>query len=164
VSIQKAWTRHYQIEWENRAADTRLPLWLRIACLAYGRHEANGHANFTRGQLSWILGTPPHGDQPFKRVDKYTVRDTIKLAVRHGWLAEGSCAECLIVPAHAIEGPQGNPAKPCPVHERKLARKQKTRLRSVSLTTRLIEDLEGRDQIRRSQRFWWGLSTHLVGI
>jgi hypothetical protein len=104
-SAQKSWATHYQIEWENWAADTKLPLWLRISCLAYGRHEANGHATFGRGQLSWILGTPPTADHPFKRIDKYTVRDTIKLATGHGWLAEGSCSEYLIVPAHAIDGP-----------------------------------------------------------
>jgi hypothetical protein len=91
-SAQKSWATHYQIEWENWAADTKLPLWLRISCLAYGRHEANGHATFGRGQLSWILGTPPTADHPFKRIDKYTVRDTIKLATGHGWLAEGSCS------------------------------------------------------------------------
>ncbi|AGB23011.1 hypothetical protein Mycsm_02678 [Mycobacterium sp. JS623] len=126
------WAKHYQREWENRVADTTLPVWLRLACLAYGRHEANGHATFRRGQLSWILGTPPTSGQPFKRLDKYTVRDAIKLAVSHGWLADGSCSECLIVPAHAIEGPQGNPAKPCAVHERKIASKRKSRLRLAS--------------------------------
>ena len=87
------WTRHYQAVWENRAADHTLPLWLRLACIAYARHEANGHANFKRGQLSWILGKPPDGDQPFKRVDKSTLVNALALAVRHGWLAEGSCTE-----------------------------------------------------------------------
>jgi hypothetical protein len=92
------WTRHYQAVWENRAADHTLPLWLRLACIAYARHEANGHANFKRGQLSWILGKPPDGNQPFKRVDRWTMQDALALAIRHGWLAEGSCTECLVVP------------------------------------------------------------------
>jgi hypothetical protein len=113
------WARHYQIEWENRAADHTLPLWLRMTCLAYGRHEANGHAIFKRGDLSWILGKPPHDDEPFKRVDKYTLREAIKRAVKHGWLEKGSCVECLIVPAHAIAGGLGDADKSCPVHERK---------------------------------------------
>lgn len=134
MSVPNPWTRHYQIAWEERANDRNLPLWLRVACLAYARHEANGHANFRRGQLSWILGTPPQGDEPFKRVDSSTVGDAIKRAARYGWLSDDSCAECLVVPGHAIEGPQGNPRKPCAVHERKIALKRgrTTRLRVVS--------------------------------
>lgn len=128
------WSRHYQSVWEHRAADHTLPLWLRIVCIAYGRHEANGHANFPRGQLSWILGTPPIGDKPFKRRDKTTVRNAIKTAVAHGWLADGSCSECLVVPGHAIAGGIGNESKPCSVHERKNAQKRtkSTRLTLVS--------------------------------
>ena len=126
------WAKHWQIEWENRAADATLPLWLRVVCLAYGRHEANGHANFGRGQLAWVLGTPPKDGKPFARADRYCVRDAIRLAVHHGWLAEGSCSECLVVPAHAIEGPVGNEHKVCPVHDRKAAAKKKARLTAVS--------------------------------
>jgi hypothetical protein len=125
------WAKHYQAEWENRAADAKLPLWLRVVCVAYGRHEANGHANIRRGQLSWILGTPPTATQPFRRAHRTTVRDAIRTAARHGWLAEGSCSECLIVPAHAIDGPVGNPKKPCPVHDRKVEQKR-AKLRVVS--------------------------------
>ena len=132
MGVMNPWAKHYQAEWENRAADTSLSLWLRVACLAYGRHEANGHANFRRGQLSWILGTPPTAESPtFKRRDRTEVRDAIALAVRHKWLGEGSCSECLVVPAHAVEGPLGNPNKPCPVHERKVQQKRE-RLRVVS--------------------------------
>jgi hypothetical protein len=29
-----SWAKHYQAEWENRAAETSLSLWLRAACLA----------------------------------------------------------------------------------------------------------------------------------
>jgi hypothetical protein len=76
------------------------------------------------GQLSWILGTPPIGDKPFKRLDKTTVRNAIKTAVAHGWLADGSCSECLVVPGHAIAGGMGNEFKPCSVHERKNAQKR----------------------------------------
>lgn len=123
--MMNPWAKHYQAVWENRAADTRLPLWLRASCLAYGCHEANGHANFGRGQLSWVLGTPPTADSPFRPAHRKRVWDAIALAVRHGWLAEGSCTECLIVPAHAIEFGIGNPHKPCAVHERKVQRKRK---------------------------------------
>jgi hypothetical protein len=132
MGVMNPWTKHYQAEWENRAADVGLPLWLRVAALAYGRHEANGHANFRRGELSWILGRPPSAASPsFKRVDRTYLRNAIAVAVRHKWLAEGSCSECLVVPAHAVEGPVGNPDKPCPVHDRKVQRKRR-KLRVVS--------------------------------
>jgi hypothetical protein len=125
------WTRHYQIVWENRAHDYSLPLWLRLACIAYARHEANGHANFKRGQLSWILGTPPKGDQPFKRVDRWTLSNALALAIRREWIADGSCTECLVVPGHAIEGPDGDATKPCTVHVRKQLGKKRVQLRVV---------------------------------
>ena len=117
------WTRHYQSVWDNRAANTDLPLWARVVCLAYGRHEANGHANFHQGDLSWILGKPPTSGEDFKRRDRHTIRDAIRVAVKYGWLAEGSCSECLVVPEGAITGPLGDPNKPCVVHQRKRAQK-----------------------------------------
>jgi hypothetical protein len=121
------WTRHYQIGWENRSANPALPLWARVVALAYGRHEANGHANFGRGQLSWIMGTPPKDGGEHKRRDRKTLRDAIATAVKYGWLAEGSCSECLVVPGHDIVGPHGDPFKPCPVHERRAKAKVPTR-------------------------------------
>lgn len=128
------WTKHYQMGWENRAANPDLPLWLRIVSLAYGRHEANGHANFPRGSLAVILGTQPTDDAPFKRRDRGTIRNAIATAVRYGLLAEGSCSECLAVPSRVIEGPLGNAYKPCAVHEHKedLKRRRVPRLRVVS--------------------------------
>jgi hypothetical protein len=117
------WAKHYQSAWDDRAANDELPLWARVVSLAYGRHEANGHAIFQRGQLSWILGKPAANGEEFKRRDRHTIRDAIATAVRYGWLAEGSCSECLVVPRGAITGPLGNPDKPCPVHVRKQAQK-----------------------------------------
>jgi hypothetical protein len=125
LAVFNPWTRHYQSAWENRAANHDLPMWARIISLAYGRHQANGHAVFQRGQLTWILGKPPKGDEPFKRADRQRVYEAIATAVKFGWLAEGSCLECLVVPGHAIEGPQGNAKAPCPVHERKARTAQK---------------------------------------
>jgi hypothetical protein len=116
------WTKHYQSAWENRAANPDLPLWARVVSLAYGQHEANGHANFRRGDLSLILGIP--GKDGFKRRDRATLRNAIAIAVKYGWLAEGSCSECLVVPAGEIVGPPGNPFKPCPVCDKKAARRQ----------------------------------------
>ncbi len=83
-------------------------------------------------QLAWILGKPPDGDRPFKRVDRTTMRDAIALTIKHGWLAEGSCTECLIVPGHAITGGLGDPDKPCPVHDRRHAAKRRAQLTLVA--------------------------------
>jgi hypothetical protein len=124
MSGRKTWTRHYQIGWENRAANTDAPLWARVVSLAYGRHTANGHAIFHRGELCWILGTPPKLGQPFKRRAPATIRDAIAVAVKYGWLAEQSCNECLVVPSHDISGPNGDESQPCAVHERKSAQKR----------------------------------------
>lgn len=130
MGVKNPWAKHYQAVWEDRAADTTLPLWLRMTCIAYGRHEANGHANFRRGQLSWILGKMTE-ELSWKRVDRAQLTKAITVAVRHGWLAAGSCSECLIVPGHAVGGPLGNPDKPCAVHERKTKR-SRPQLRAVT--------------------------------
>ncbi|WP_157897383.1 hypothetical protein [Mycobacteroides chelonae] len=126
------WAKHYQRGWENKSANPNTPLWARIASLAYARHGANGHAVFERGSLSWILGTPPKDGKLFKKRDSATIRDAIKVAVQYGWLAEGSCNECLIVPSHDISMPLGNESKPCPVHERKNAQKRAKRRTSAA--------------------------------
>lgn len=133
MSSYRAWARHFQSGWENHAADPELPLWIRIVSIAYGRHAANGHAMFQRGDLSRILGTAASGDQPFKPRHRDSIRDAIRVAIKHKFLADGSCSECLVVPSHDIAGGLGNESKPCPVHERKRALKQaKARLSLVS--------------------------------
>lgn len=119
MGVPAPWTKHAQIVWEHRAADPSLPLWLRIVCLAYGQHEANGHANFKPGALACIFGKPGTATEPFKRAHRATIYDAIQTALRRGFLAAGSCAKCLVVPSHAIEGPRpGNAFKPCPVHSK----------------------------------------------
>lgn len=130
MGIANPWTKHYQSAWENRAANHKLPMWARVVAYAYGRHEANGHAVFQRGDLAWLLGKPPQDGEPSKKAHPTTVRDAIATAVKYGWLAEDSCAECLIVPSHGIEGPPGNAEKPCPVHERKYTQRR-AKLRAV---------------------------------
>jgi hypothetical protein len=127
MAVFNPWTRHYQSAWENRAANHKLPMWARVVSLAYGRHAANGHAVFPRAELTWILGTPPQALEPFKRAHRQTVTNAIATAVGYGWLAEGSCLECLVVPGHAIAGPHGNADAPCPVHERKTQSKREKR-------------------------------------
>ena len=131
MSVFTPWTRHYQAVWENRAASHNLPMWARVFCLAYGRHQANGHALFGRGELTWILGTPPRDGKPFQRANRQAVHSAIATAVKHGFLDGGSCLECLVVPGHAIQGPQGKADAPCPVHERKY-REKRAKLKLVS--------------------------------
>jgi hypothetical protein len=131
MSTYNPWTRHYQAEWENCAANPNLPMWARVFSLAYGRHEANGHAVFGRGELTWILGTPPKDGKPFQRARRQAVYEAIATAVKHGFLDEGSCLECLVVPGHAIQGPHGKADAPCAVHERKY-REKRAKLRLVS--------------------------------
>jgi hypothetical protein len=132
VAVFNPWTRHYQAAWDNRAANHNLPMWARLVCYAYGRHEANGHAMFQRGSLRVLLGKPPQGDRPFTPAPRSTVHEAINTAVMYGWLAEGSCLECLVVPGHAIAGPQGDAEAPCPVHERKRPARSKPELTLVA--------------------------------
>lgn len=120
---------HFQKVWLERAANTRLPLWARLVSLAYGNHEANGHANFKRGDLGFVLGTPPRDGEPPIMVSKYALRDALNLAIEIGWLDPRSCTECLVVPAHAITGGLGDPEKPCVVHERKRTNRAKKTVR-----------------------------------
>lgn len=115
--VQNPWSRHYQAVWEERAADRGLPLWLRIAALAYGKHRANGHAAFGRGMVALTLGTPPSDHGPAQPVDSANLRRALNTAVQRGWLASGSSTRCLVVPAHAITGGLGNPSELCPVHD-----------------------------------------------
>ena len=114
MGVYNPWTRHYQAAWENRAANHGLPMWARVVCFAYGRHEANGHARFQRGQLTVLLGKPPEGDKPFRRAPRQTVHDAIATAVTYGWLDKESCMECLVVPGHAVADPRATPRHPAP--------------------------------------------------
>lgn len=110
---ERPWSRHYQDEWQSRAGDARLPYWLRVAALAYGSHQDNGHARFKRGEIALILGTPNGrgGITPLANVGR-----AISDAVEYGWLAPESFWGCLVVPAHhSKKGLLGhNP--PCPIH------------------------------------------------
>ncbi|MGA8247847.1 MAG: hypothetical protein WB797_13170 [Nocardioides sp.] len=111
------WARHYQEEWHTRSGDNRLPKWLRVACLAYGAHDNNGHAVFRRGEVALVLGKPPeHGRGPVP-LDRRRVHEVIRLAVEYEWLMPGSTARCLIVPSRAIKkGAYDAPLAPCPIH------------------------------------------------
>lgn len=104
---------HYQHVWMERALTTewakgvpKPPLWLRLAWLAYGRHERNGHANFHQGELVQIFG-----------VQAPAVSRAIRDAKRAGFIDPASNVRCLQVSGHAITGgTRGNPKKVCPIH------------------------------------------------
>lgn len=111
---QKVWTRHYQAEWEIRSGDPRLPKWFRVTSLAYGMHRANGHAQFARGQIGLVLASVDQATGEI--VPDPNVGRSIRTAVEFGFLSPLSNSRCLVVPAHAIEGPHGNPHAVCPMH------------------------------------------------
>jgi hypothetical protein len=114
VIHQQTWAKHFQHAWEERSGDPTLPDWLRVASLAYGKHAANGHANFSPGALALVLG----------KIDRTTgeitpnenVSRAISTAVDHGWLAKGSKARCLVVPPGAVGGGLGREYADCSVH------------------------------------------------
>jgi len=131
VSGERPWARHYQEAWHSRAGDRRLPYWLRVAALAYGSHQDNGHATFKRGEIGLVLATV---DKASGEVRPYAnVRRAISEAIAYGWLEPESFWGCLVVPAHAIKkGAHGRP-KACPVHVKRRHKKAANR----SLTERL---------------------------
>lgn len=120
---ERAWSRHYQDEWQSRAGDRRLPYWLRVAALAYGSHSDNGHARFKRGEIALVLGdVSPDGEiRPYVHVGR-----AIADAVTYGWLEPESFWGCLIVPAHAVKKGSYTRAKPCPIHVRRKQRSHRS--------------------------------------
>lgn len=110
---------HDQRTWEERAGDQRLPYWLRVAALAFGKHRANGHASFSAGQISLILGrvTLPEGE--VIPLDKGSTQRAIRKAIEYGWLSPESGSLCLVVPGNAVDGGYGGgPNTPCQKHGR----------------------------------------------
>jgi hypothetical protein len=128
---QPAWSRHYQHVWAERAGNPGLPLWLRVACLAYGHHLGNGHATFGSGEVRLALSTVD-GNGVLSQPASSDVKRAINTAVRYGWLAEGSRTRCLVVPGHAIAGGRGVGTEyvPCPEHHP--ARRAGRHLRAIA--------------------------------
>jgi hypothetical protein len=120
---EKPWAKHYQSAWHERTADDRLPLWLRVAFLAFGSHRANGHARFKAGEVGEIFGTVDPETGEIRPLDKHNIQRAIRSAVARGWLADGSSSLCLVVPAHAIAGGPGYESEKCPLHTRKTKRR-----------------------------------------
>lgn len=109
------WAKHYQLEWQNRAGDPRLPLWLRAASLAYGKHRANGHAPFDAGQVALVLSTVDEDTGEIVPAARQDVYRAVRAAVKYGFLLEGSTSRCLRVPTHAVDGGLGRPQEACKV-------------------------------------------------
>jgi hypothetical protein len=115
MSITNPFSMHRQAVWEERAADRSLPLWVRVAALAFGCHRRNGHANFIDHPLKVLLGEPgDHGE--WKCVEESSISRAIAAAKKAGWIAEESNSRCLVVPHHAIEGGLGHEYDKCSVH------------------------------------------------
>ncbi|KRD19586.1 hypothetical protein ASE48_21270 [Mycobacterium sp. Root265] len=116
MSVQNPWSAHYQKVWMERASDPALPLWLRVAALAFGRHRLNGHANFAMGELGKLLGKPGPDGKP-KPISNSAVANAISKAKKHGFIAEDSMARCLVVPRHAVTlGVGGSVHTKCCLH------------------------------------------------
>ncbi|GMA19899.1 hypothetical protein GCM10025862_19200 [Arsenicicoccus piscis] len=114
-----AWARHQQVMWEERAGDRNLPLWLRVASLAMGKHDDHGHAHFRRGQVALVLATVPPSGGEIAPLDRRQVHRAIFKAVEYGWLAPGSNTQCLRVPDGIVGGWPGSGRAGCPVTKRR---------------------------------------------
>lgn len=116
MSKDNPFSMHRQSFWEEVAADTELPLWQRVAALAFACHRGNGHANFIgrNRELSFLLGKP--GRDGWDYVPANRISEAIKRAKKARWIAEESSSKCLVVPHHAITGGLGNEHEKCSVH------------------------------------------------
>jgi hypothetical protein len=101
--------------WSERARNTDLPIWLRLAALAYSSHTKNGHATFMlalESTLPEVLGmTNKH---PLQQI-----RNEIRRAIRHGFLAEESNHLCLVLPDGITGGAEGHRHSPRHLHKKK---------------------------------------------
>lgn len=108
MNLQDPGAQHRQSTWLTRAHDTELPLWQRVAMLAYGCHKSNGHANFEPGYLAGVL------DKPSAAVSRAIAKSKAK-----GWIGMESTARCLVVRPDTISGGLGHQHAWCRVHDKK---------------------------------------------
>lgn len=119
----RQYSMHFQDVWRERTANSNLPNWLRVAFLAYGSHQANGHATFDRGDIAAMLGGGvDEVTGEIRLAPRQRVSEAIRAAIREAYLAEGSNSRCLIVPGHAIEKHNGNVNARCDRHATPKAR------------------------------------------
>lgn len=117
MSPVKSWTRHYQDVWQERSGNPSLPMWLRVASLAYGCQERNGHCPLAPGDIEVVLSTVDQYGQVIYTPDRSTVNRAIRTAIAYGFIGPGSNRQCLIVPAYMAEGgSRGNPSAQCKRH------------------------------------------------
>jgi hypothetical protein len=93
---------HFHHVWLERAKDPRLPGYLRVAAVAYGRHLGNGHAPLGEGELAHLLGVRDPATGSWRA--NANVNRSIRTAIDYGLLAPGSSRRCLVVPINAIWG------------------------------------------------------------
>ncbi len=118
MSRGNPWTSHYQSVWTERGKNPELPQWLRLACLAFGRHKPNGHAHFAEGELAKLLSTRGK-DGAVTVPSSQSVSGYIKTAKHFEFIDQSSTARCLVVPPHAITGGQGgSPWARCVIHDK----------------------------------------------
>lgn len=115
------WAKHFQLVWEERAGDARMPLWFRVVCLAYGKHRANGHASFDPGQVALVLSTVDPDTGELITPDRRHIHRAIRTAAEYGFITQASSTRCLVVPGHAVMGGLGRPQTPCRWHDRRAA-------------------------------------------
>jgi hypothetical protein len=163
MSRQSLWARQYQQPWRERSEDESLPLWLRVACVAFGWHEPNGHTPMKPGELAVKVGRVDTTTGEARPVDKHNLRRAINTAIDKGWISKASGSLCLVVPEHAVDTLLAGYDKPCPRHrDRKPKVSQSvTHLRVVgeslsdppvshSVTHRQTADLHKRDALSQS--------------
>lgn len=113
MSVANPWTQHRQSFWQFHAGNTSLPLWLRIAALAYGVHRRNGHAPFGPGDLRLALSFVDTATGEIMQPSTQRLSNEIDVAVRYGFLSHVSCASCLVVPASISGGMTGKTNEAC---------------------------------------------------
>ena len=115
MSLTNPFSFHYQGVWLERAANPVLPDWLRLAALAFGKHKANGHANFGTGEIANLLGRRSPDGQ-LKPLSGSAVSNAIRRAKELGFIADQSHARCLVVPPHAVTNGLGKAYESCRIH------------------------------------------------
>jgi hypothetical protein len=163
MSRQSLWARQYQQPWRERAEDESLPLWLRVACVAFGYHEPNGHTPMKPGELAVKVGRVNTSTGEVRPVEKRNLQRAINAAIDKGWISKASGSLCLVVPEHAVDTLLAGYDRACPRHQdrKPLVRHSVTHLRVVgtslsdppwchSVTYRQAADLRKRNALSQS--------------
>lgn len=113
---QDEFSAHRNEHWNDKAANPRHPLALRVYFAALGHRRVGGHAPFTTGELAEIL-VNARAVIP----DRRRVAEAIRQCVQWGYLAEGSNALCLLVPLDDIQGGRGQEYRCRRTHNKRTA-------------------------------------------